>query len=215
MKYILLSTIFIVSFLFSFSQKEKDSSQVTKPGKGNDTPAVKAKQSRVQKAAKKDRNKTDTVFITIKNNKYTKRFTDSTPVRYLDAKYPMVIEINDINPFLYNITMKEYQNDYLNEMKNENIQIYNYNIGSLAINFPETNNKNFDLIEPTDISVKKNLDSKKKIIDSFQNIINEIYFTYIYPRQDSIKHGSGNAKEHQDSINKFDFMVASISVPLN
>ncbi|HMJ46126.1 MAG TPA: hypothetical protein VK498_02290 [Ferruginibacter sp.] len=207
MKYILLISICLTSFLISFSQNEKNGFKVIESGKRN----KKEKESQIQKAAKKEANKTDTLFITIQDNVYTKRFRDGAFVRFLDSKYPMQITIKNINPFLYNITMKEYQNDYLNEMKNENIQALNYTVGNLAVNFPEPNYKNFNFIEPKSAVTKNNIENINENVYKIQNQINEIYKKTIYRMQDSLQKGTTVNKDLlQDSINKADYKVASL-----
>ncbi len=200
----------IASVFWFFNSFSQDSIKVPAKSGNNVVATARARPSKIQKAARKERNKTDTLFITIENNKYYKRFRDNALVRFLDSKYPMHIEIKNINPFLYNITMKEYQNDYLNEMKNENIQVLNYTIGSLAVNFPEPNYKSFKFIEPKKEATKNNIDTVSRNLYDIQSKINDVYRKSIYPRQDSLQRGLGVKEQLQDSINQADYKVAGL-----
>lgn len=159
---------------------------------------------------KKSKNETDTLFFTIKDNKYTKTYKNNVFVRFMDARNSMQITIKNINPFLYDITMKEFQNDYLNEMKNENIQTYNYNIGNLALNFPEPSNRRFNFIEPKNEEVKLKLNELTKSMTNLQNSINRIYYNNIYPLIDSIKKSPEKSDSLQQLINDYDNKVAKL-----
>jgi hypothetical protein len=159
---------------------------------------------------KKHKNDTDTLFFSIKDNKYTKSYNNNVFVRFLDARNPMHITIKNINPFLYDITMKEFQNDYLNEMKNENIQTYNYNVGSIALNFPEPSSRNFNFIEPKNEEVKQKLNSLTDSMTSKQSAINKVYYKSIYPLTDSIKKYPEKADSFQKIIDNYDVQVAQL-----
>lgn len=186
------------------SQAQKtDSSQVGKKADSN------------QGSTKRNRDKNDILYFEIEGNKYIKRFKNDTfSLRYLDVKNSMDITIKDINPFLYEITMREYQNDYLNEMKNENIQTVNFVQGNLAVNFPEPKNKRFDFI-PGDKESEDSAIKYRNEIEKNQRQINAIYNEKIYPKQKEIADSSASYKvekveELQKAIDTADYDVAKL-----
>lgn len=163
-----------------------------------------------QSSNKRHRNQTDTLYFIIDSNKYTKRFKNDTfALRYLDAKNSMHITIKDVNPFLYEIAMREYQNDYLNEMKNENIQTVNFVQGSLSTSFPEPKYKYFNFI-PRDKKSEDLTTKYRNEIAETQKEINRIYSETIYPNQKKLADTSSsvNTEELQRTIDAADYDVA-------
>ncbi len=162
-----------------------------------------------QKNKKIYRDVTDTLFINIEDNVYTKQMKGDGFTRSLSTKNKMKIEIKNINPFLYDIKMKEYQNDYLNEMKNENIQSYNYSTGNLAISFPEPSNKSLDIIQ---INESENSEMGKLVdsINAKQKAINDIYLNSINPNKMLLSNKDLDIDSIQNLINENDYTVARL-----
>jgi hypothetical protein len=144
----------------------------------------------------------DTISIVIQNGKINK-----TPsIGYMPSRNVLKITVKNINPFLYNINMQEFQNDYLNEMKDVSQTLLDYKIGSLSLNFPEINNKIFNFLQTDKPTIKGQLDILSTKIVNLQKHINTLYYSKVYKFRDSLLQMS--LPRFQDSINTYDYILA-------
>jgi hypothetical protein len=152
----------------------------------------------------------DTLKITFKDGEMIKK----TPFNELRNGQVLKIEIQNINPFLFDITTKQYQNDFLNEMNNEQAILLNYNLGGLTIDLPEANVISLSAVEVKDKNFRA---TTNKIFDSLskvQKYINEVYYKKIEPLRDSIKIHNGEEeyiKSKNNDIDAIEIGIASIT----
>ena len=153
------------------------------------------------------KNRHDTIFVEIENGKIIK----NPSIGYMPSRNVLKIKVKNVNPFLYNINMQEFQNDYLNEMKDASQTLLDYKIGSIAINFPEINNKTISYLQIKDtLSIKQNVDTLSQLISNVQTYINVTYAKTINLFKDSILHTSDSTSKSnlQKQIDNYDYMLS-------
>lgn len=164
------------------------------------------------KKAKHKHNSSDTLQITFRDGRISKT-SDFTVLRTREV---LKIIVENVNPFLFDITTKQYQNDYLNELKNEQALLLNYNLGSLKFEFPETSNMSLSTVQLDDRNFTKSVSDKIIKLDSLktlQNKINKVYDEEINPRKNNLT--DSNLTEQQkneliEKINQHDIDLAKV-----
>ena len=133
----------------------------------------------------------------------------------LDVNHNERVEIvvNNINPFIYNITVKESQRDYLKEIENRDKTPYNHNLAPLLFNIPEIEYGFISLPEKKESNKTEGGKANKSISDNLQEIqaqINKRYKEEYNPLYDQFM-SSNDSSEKIDLKNKMDNFDNSIA----
>ncbi len=131
------------------------------------------------KNKKLNKDKADTLQITFRDGNAIKKYDFSE----MKSKEVLKIIVENVNPFLFDITTKQYQNDHLNEMKNEQAMLLNYSLGSLKFDFPETISLPLSTVQTDDTNFVAIVNKKLSKLSSLQKEINEVYYEKIYPKK--------------------------------
>ncbi len=135
----------------------------------------------------------------------------------LDVNHDERVEIvvNNINPFIYNITVKESQRDYLKEIENRDKTPYSHNLAPLLFDIPEIEYGSIIIPvkkEPIKIKTDMEVESLPNKLEDIQAEINARYKEEFNPLFDKFMSSiDPNEKINlTKQIDDFDYSIAPL-----